>query len=376
MRMRVALAHPFVWPEVRRGAERYVDDLAWYLRGQGHEVDVVTGTDGPTSTHVRPDGVTERRRHHVGLARLARLGIDRVQAFGLTALSDLRSGGYDVVHAMVPAAALAARAARSRVVFTFIGHPTRDQYLALGGVDRRLHRMASRYSTVTTALSTASVTSVASLFGRAPEVLAPGVRLDRFPVGTQPRSGPPRLLFSAAPEDRRKKLDVMLAAMPAVLDRHPDARLAVSGQGDPAWALERVADTDRERVAAALDVLGAGSPEDIPIRYQAATLTVLPAVDEAFGLALVESLASGTPVVATAAGGMLDIVTRPEIGRTFAPGDSDDLAQALLDVITMSALPTTPIACASHARAWGWAEAVGPQHEELYARIRRRSGDR
>jgi len=128
---------------------------------------------------------------------------------------------------------------------------------------------------------------------------------------------------------------------------------------------------DRQRVAAALDILGPGAPEEIPLRYQAATLTVLPAADEAFGLVLVESLASGTPVVATASGGMLDIVSRPDIGRTFAPDDTADLARALLAVIEMSALHTTPTACAAHARRWGWAESIGPQHEALYDRVRR-----
>ena len=37
--MRVALIHPFSWPDIRRGGERYLHDLAWYLTGQGHEVD-------------------------------------------------------------------------------------------------------------------------------------------------------------------------------------------------------------------------------------------------------------------------------------------------------------------------------------------------
>ncbi len=369
--MHIALAHPFVWPEVRRGAERYVDDLAWYLRLQGHQVDVVTGTDGPSMTRVRPDGTVERRRHHVGMTKLGRLGVDRVQAFGLTALSDLRSSHYDVVHAMVPAAALAARAARTPVVFTFIGHPTREQYLELGRFDRLLYRSASRAATATTALSSASVASVQNLFGRAPEVLAPGVRLDRFPERSAPHAGPPRLLFSAAPNDRRKHLDTLLAAMPAVLDEHPDARLLVSGEGDPSWALDAVAPDAVQRVSAALDLLGPGSPDEIPHRYRSVTLTVLPALNEAFGLALVESLASGTPVVSTADGGMTDIVTRAEVGRTFAPGDPSGLAAALVEVIALARRPATLAACADHARSWGWIEAIGPQHERLYEKIAR-----
>ena len=370
--MRIALAHPFVWPEVRRGAERYVDDLAWYLRGRGHHVELVTGTEGPAGVEARPDGTIVHRRHHVGMVKLGRLGIDRVQSFLLAAWPVLRRGRYDVVHAMVPAASLAATGTRTPVVFTFIGHPTREQYDDLRPTDRLLFRGASRMASATTALSEASAASVEGLFGRRPEVLAPGVRLDRFPAETAPRAGSPRLLFSAAPGDRRKNLDVVLRAMPAVLDRHRGARLAVSGQGDPTWALDRVPADHRDRVAGALDLLGPGSTEEIPARYRSATVTVLPAVHEAFGLALVESLASGTPVVASADGGMRDIVTRDDIGRSFPTGDVDALADALLTTIELAARPATPAACAAHARRWGWSETIGPRHELLYERIARR----
>lgn len=367
--MRIALVHPFVWPDVRRGAERYVDDLAWYLAGRGHDVVLVTGTDGPDRTERRPDGVVVHHRHHRGMAKLARFGVDKVQAFLLTALPSLISGRYDMVHAMVPAAAGAAWLSRTPVVLTYIGHPTREQYEALTTVDRALYRSGTRIAAATTALSRASAASVEDLFGRRPEVLPPGVRTQGFPVDRNPRTGPPRLLFSAAPGDRRKHLDLLLRAMPTILDRHPDARVTVSGQGDPSWAIATVPGPHRERVRAVVDVIGAGSPEQVPARYREATATVLPAVDEAFGLVLVESLASGTPVVATADGGMLDIVTDPAVGRTFPAGAVDQLARSVLEAVALAADASTPAACAAHARSWSWADAVGPRHEQLYERL-------
>lgn len=367
--MRIAIAHPHLWPEVRRGAERYADDLAWYLRGRGHAVELVVGTTGPSLDEERSDGSVVRRRHNVGMVKLARLGIDPVQAFGATILSELRRRRYDVVHAMVPSATVAARLARTPSMFTFIGHPTRDQLTSWR--DASLHRLASRVATTTTALSEASAASVEDLFGRRPIVLPPGVRVDGFEPATRPKPGPPRLLFSAAPADRRKGLDLLLRAFAGVLDRRPDARLAVSGQGDPDWALDLLGH-DRARVAAAVDLLGAGTPEEIPERYRQATLTVLPAVNEAFGLSLVESLASGTPVVCTRHGGMVDIVDRLEVGRTFAVGDAASLSDALLAVVDLAAQPDTAAACAEHARRWDWQASVGPLHESLYRKIARR----
>jgi glycosyltransferase involved in cell wall biosynthesis len=366
--MRVAIAHPHLWPEVRRGAERYADDLAWYLRGQGHEVELVVGTTGPSVDEQRPDGVVVRRRHNVGMVKLARLGIEPVQAFALTILPELRRQRYDVVHAMVPSAALAARLARTPSVFTFIGHPTRPQFAGRRR-DLELHRLASRLATITTALSQASAASVTELFGRRPQVVPPGVRVAGFDVDHQReaerRTDAPRILFSAAPSDRRKGLDLLLRALDHVLDQRAEVRLAVSGQGDPGWALAALGDR-ADRVAAAVDLLGPGTPEEVPARYREAALTALPAVDEAFGLSLVESLAAGTPVVCTRDGGMTDIVDRPEVGRTFAKGDVDDLARALLAVIDLAADPATSAACARHARRWDWEESIGPLHEALY----------
>lgn len=60
--------------------------------------------------------------------------------------------------------------------------------------------------------------------------------------------------------------------------------------------------------------LGAQSPQDMPLIYSAADVTVVPSYHESFGLAAVESLACGTPVVATRAGGLVTVVRHGETG--------------------------------------------------------------
>jgi D-inositol-3-phosphate glycosyltransferase len=57
--------------------------------------------------------------------------------------------------------------------------------------------------------------------------------------------------------------------------------------------------------------LGARPQQELPLLYSAADVTVIPSYHESFGMAAVESLACGTPVVATRAGGLMTIV-RPE----------------------------------------------------------------
>jgi glycosyltransferase involved in cell wall biosynthesis len=68
--------------------------------------------------------------------------------------------------------------------------------------------------------------------------------------------------------------------------------------------------------------------------YRDADVTVLPAVDEGFGLALVEAQLCGCPVVGARSGGIIDIITDGQSGLLANPDDPDDLARVLRMVLT------------------------------------------
>src|SRR5688500_17412987 len=110
--MRLALVHPFVWPEVRRGGERYLDDIAAEMLRRGHAVEIVTGSRHSAGVDGREDGLVVRRVRQIRPARLRRYGVDVTEMFGLSIIPTLLRHRYDVVHALVPAAALAARVVR------------------------------------------------------------------------------------------------------------------------------------------------------------------------------------------------------------------------------------------------------------------------
>jgi glycosyltransferase involved in cell wall biosynthesis len=368
--LRVALVHPYAWPEVRRGGERYVEDLAVFLAGQGVSVEVVTGSHAGPSVDRRPDGVVVRRLRHVLGQRFSRWRITEVETFGIPALYALARRRYDVVHAMTPTAAIAARLARRPTVYTVIGHPTQQQ-LSYRRYDARVFGAAVRSSTVAAALSRASALQVERLFHRQAEVLSPGVRTARFTPSLDARTGPPRVLFSAAAGDRRKGLDVALAAFGRLLDSHPDARLVVSGEGDAEWAFGELRDSDeRARIRAATDLLGAGSVDDVPARYRDASVTLLPSVDEAFGIVLVESLATGTPVVCASSGGMPEIVDGAAVG-VVSERTAEAMAAALGRALDLARDPSTPSRCVAHAKRWDWDLSIGPAHLRLYRELAR-----
>ena len=107
----------------------------------------------------------------------------------------------------------------------------------------------------------------------------------------------------------------------------------------PAYAAALRARAARPDLAGRVRFLGAVAD---PRAALAAAHCLLHCADrEPFGLALVEALAAGRPVVAPAAGGPLEIVT-PRCGRLYAPGDAAAGAAALLAILADPAAPAPP----------------------------------
>lgn len=350
---------------MRRGGERYLDDLAWYLRAQGHSVDVIAGT-AQSSSSASVGGGNEVRLHHLPnlVSHRLKVKLREPETFGARAWPQLVRNRYDVVHALVPSAALAARAAGQRVAFTLLGHPT-DELMAMFPAKRRALRLTMRTAQAVTALSSRVADDVERQTGRRPDVIAPGVRTHEF--GAHPRSSAPTVFFASAMRPE-KGIDVLLRAFALLARRNESVRLVLSGPGDAAWAFDAVgADLDhcRDRI----DDLGPGDPADLPRKYATAHVTVLPSRNEAFGLALAESLASGTPVVGCRGGGADDIVT-DDIGRIVTHGDPVALASAIEECLGLAQHPAIAQRCIDRSQLWDWRASIGPQHEALYQRIR------
>ena len=76
-----------------------------------------------------------------------------------------------------------------------------------------------------------------------------------------------------------------------------------------------------------------GFRDDVHAVVAAADLFVLPSLAEPFGLVLLEAMALSRPVVATAAGGPLEIVAEPRTGRLVPPADAAALATAMREIL-------------------------------------------
>jgi glycosyltransferase involved in cell wall biosynthesis len=83
-----------------------------------------------------------------------------------------------------------------------------------------------------------------------------------------------------------------------------------------------------------LSTVGAVPRNQMPAFWNSVSVAVVPSFREAFGLIALEAMACGVPVVATAVGGLKEIVQEGESGLFVPPGDATALAQALVTLLT------------------------------------------
>ncbi|MDZ8241958.1 MAG: glycosyltransferase family 4 protein [Nostoc sp. ChiQUE01a] len=172
-------------------------------------------------------------------------------------------------------------------------------------------------------------------------VIPGGVDIDWFQPNLSPQEacrklGWPnnrRILFTSRRLVHRTGIDKLLQAIAIIKPIIPDIWLAIAGRGHIQAALQQQA------TELGLDdnvkFLGFLPDEQLPIAYQAAELSVVPSQSfEGFGLVVVESLASGTPVLCTPVGGMPEILAEfsPDLITTSieASAIAEKLEQALL----------------------------------------------
>lgn len=131
--------------------------------------------------------------------------------------------------------------------------------------------------------------------------------------------------------------DTLIDAAVLVLRRFPDARFELIGDGTERGALvERAA---QRGVSHAVTFLG--HVDDVPARLAEAALFTLPSESEAFPNAVLEAMACGLPVVASAVGGIREVVQHGHTGFLVRPRDPGALADRICSLLAEPALAAT-----------------------------------
>jgi len=150
--------------------------------------------------------------------------------------------------------------------------------------------------------------------------------------------------------DPRMGLAKLITAFGQASAQHPNARLWLAGRGPQQAELEEL--IERLNLTGRVRLLGFVPESDLASLYGSADVTLMPSLDlEGFGLATAESLACGTPVLASDAGANPELVGPLDVSLIYPAADSNALADRL-ERILGGRLPLPPRnRCASYAQA-------------------------
>lgn len=135
----------------------------------------------------------------------------------------------------------------------------------------------------------------------------------------------------------RKGQALVIEALPAL----PDVHYWLAGAGEAEAGYRALA--HRLGVADRVHFMGAIANADLPQLYRAADIVVMPSASEGLANAWVESLACGTPLVISDAGGAAELVTSSAAGR-IVPRTPDAIADAVRAILAQPPLPAGVVA--------------------------------
>lgn len=143
---------------------------------------------------------------------------------------------------------------------------------------------------------------------------------------------PAPIVLSLGRVETYKRIDVVVDAMPRVLEAVPAARLVIVGRGDAVGPLER--QVARLGIGDAVEFRGFVDEQEKVALYQSARVFVNPSEKEGWGLTVLEAAACGVPSVASDSPGLRDSVRHEESGVLVMHGDAAACAAALIRLLT------------------------------------------
>ncbi|MDO4243412.1 MAG: glycosyltransferase [Actinomyces sp.] len=348
---------------VTGGAEMMVLHLARELAGAGHAVEVVSLHAGGTAVHelMERAGITvvplgKRRGPDPGVVqRLLR----EMGRFEPTVIHT----HLPVLHYVLPAARLHRRPVR--MVHTVHNLALRETGVA---VLRRVNRHAFHHGVLPVAVSNevaASVRQEYRLEGAAVPVVSNGIDLSAFaePSGTPtglPTHRPLRLLCVARLAEAKNHV-LLLEVVAGLLASGREVSLTLVGDGPLRAGLE-----ERVRqLGIGSAVRFAGQQQDTPPFYRDADLFVLLSTYEGQPMSIIEAMASGLPVVATAVGGVPEMVDDGRTGVLVEP-EAAAACRAVTSLCDSPGLYASMSAAARRAAAAYSARAMMEGYVELY----------
>ncbi|MBT0768985.1 glycosyltransferase family 4 protein [Kineosporia sp. J2-2] len=368
--MKIGMVSPYSF-HVPGGVQFHIRDVAEHLLGQGHHVSVLAPSDEetPLPSYIESAGRAVPLPYNGSVARIS---------FGPVASSRVKrwlaENEFDVLHVHEPSSPslsmLAMWAATGPIVATFhTSNPrSRAMQMAYPMLRPGFEKLSARI-----AVSEDARRTVVDHLGGDAVVIPNGVFVDRF-AGAGPRPewqgtpSRPTLAFLGRLDEPRKGLQILTAALPAVLRTHPGARLLVLGRGDAVEALGALADDPAARDA--IEFLGALDDDAKASLLRSVDAYIAPQTGgESFGIVLVEAMSAGAPVIASDLGAFRRVLDDGALGLLTRASDPASLAAGVVAALDDPAAARERAARASVAvRRYDWSR-VAAQILDVYETV-------
>ena len=183
---------------------------------------------------------------------------------------------------------------------------------------------------------------------------------------------PSTLLCVGRAADPNKGIPVLIEALAKL---PPPVRLVLVDEDHPLHEGRRLAAA--LGVGDRLEITGRVPIEELVRRYRSASLVVVPSLYEGFGLPAAEAMACGTPVVASAAGALPEVLRTGGGGTLVAKGDADALARAIAELLARPEEGRRRLGAEARARiveAYSWPRIAARTAEVYRAALAARRG--
>jgi glycosyltransferase involved in cell wall biosynthesis len=356
-----------IWPPDVGGPASHAPEVAEFLLGRGHSVEVVTTAEAPPEPRGYPVRWVSRElqpgvRHFTAAARIRE-----------------RARKNDVVYStgMLGRTALGAATARKPFVAKLTQDPAFERALRRGQFNGDpVDFQASGTARVLRAARDAELRRAAHVITPSSFLAElvhgwgiPAERISVLPNPTPPvpslavrERGDRPLLAFAGRMTAPKALGVALEAVAQV----PEVDLVLAGDGDERAVLE--ARAHELGLDGRVRFLGSLPRAEVLALFRRADAALLSSAWENFPHTLVEALAVGTPAIATDVGGVAEIVTDGENGLLVPPGDPAALAEAIRRFLADGELRARLAAAAAPSAERFSPERIYGQLEEILAR--------
>lgn len=258
---------------------------------------------------------------------VTRAGLDRLTVYGRRAWAGaLRDLEPELIHAhFATEAAAAARelSMRTRIPFTFTAHGYDVHHRPPADL---ASRAATAAAVITVSEANARALTRLGVDRARVRVIPNGVDLSRFrrPRGASPERG---LIVCVARQHPAKNLRLLLEACALLREQGVPFRCLLVGDGRSGAALRSQAAA--LGLAQLVEFAGALDHDEVASAWRRASIAVLTSRREGLPVSLIEAAATGVPAVATAVGGVPELVAHEETGLLVPAGDAPALAGAL-----------------------------------------------